>query len=190
MSANKPIRLSPSGPNLNNAGGAPFAPGPGARLRLVEAQTTITGTLTIPTAPTTIAQQLGLTTFFLQLTQPDPNLEYRADILLDVVNPTTNVSAQVELYLDTSTDGATWLEVASNAHVVGFSGARQIRLDKKLTAGSAIGVGVGQPNLYVRARIGASINGGVVVVSTPGTPGGDPGTPGNGPVLLQLEECF
>ena len=42
-----PIRLSPSGPIIGKGG----SPGPGARLRLTEATSTMGGTLDIPTVP-------------------------------------------------------------------------------------------------------------------------------------------
>lgn len=183
------IRLSPSGPVIANAGGGPFAPGPGASLRLVEAQCTIGGSLAIPTVPVAIGPTLGAVGFFDVLAGPNPALNYRASVLLDVFNGTTNASASVELYLDSSTDGVTFTELASNTHLVAQNGGRQIRLDKRLTSGVNFGVVAGQASLYLRARIGASTqvypN---VLAESALTPGDTPGSVGT--VLMQLEECF
>jgi len=190
------VRLSPSGPIIANANGGPFTPGPGAQLRLVEATTTCTGTLAIPTVPTQIARLLGGTNFAVNIgvasggpgAQPSPSHQYRATVLLDVYNPTTNAAAEVQLYLDMSTDNATWREVANNDHLVGFSGAKQIRLDAPLQYGSVYGVLPADTNLYLRARIGASSGGGIVLVDSAATVGD--ATHNQGTVLLQLTECF
>ncbi len=188
---NQPIRLSPSGPVIANAAGGPFAPGPGARVRLVEATTTIAGTsgvLLIPSTPTEIANPPGTTNFRVQLPDPNSALEYRATIICDVLNPTTNANASVELYIDTSSDaGSTWHEQVSNSHLVGFSGARQIRCDMPLRPGANVNAVSGAPAVLVRARIGASSGGGVVMIESAGTPGQVDGV---GTCLLQLEECL
>jgi hypothetical protein len=188
------VRLSPSGPVIANANGGPFNPGPGAQLRLVEATTTCAGSLAIPTVPTQIARVLGGTNFAVNLGvasgghAPYAGNQYRATVLLDVYNPTTNALAEVQLYLDMSTDNATWREVANNDHLVGFSGTKQIRLDAPLQYGSIYGVGTTDQNLYLRARIGASSNGNVVLVDSAATAGD--ATNNKGTVLLQLTECF
>lgn len=185
----KTVRLSPSGPNIVNSDGGPFDPGHGARIRLVEASTTITGTITIPTTPTELGNPMGGTAYRLLLDAPDPGHYFRVTTLVDVLNPTTNANAAVELYVDLSTDGASWTEYASNSHLIGFSGARQIRCDMKLKLGSAVGVQAGQANMYVRTRIGASSGGGVVLVESSATPG-DTAILSVGSALMQLEECF
>ncbi len=183
------IRLSPSGPVIANSGGGPFAPGPGASLRLVEAQCTIGGSLAIPTVPVVIGPTLGVPGFLDVLALPNAALNYRATVLLDVLNGTTNAQASVELYLDSSTDGVTFNEIASNSHLIGQNSVRQIRLDQKLTSGVNFGIIAGQGSLYLRARIGASTqtypN---VLAESAVTPGGD--AHGVGTVLMQLEECF
>jgi hypothetical protein len=162
----------------------------GARLRLVEATTTSINANTIPTVPAVIGNPIGSATFPpLALQHPDPAKNYRATVVCDVYNPTTNVAAQVELYLDTSQDaGATWQEQASNSHIVGFSTSRQIRLDLPMRPGSSFPVAAGAAALQLRCRIGASTNGGNVVLYGPLTPGGD--TAGVGCVDLQFEELL
>ncbi len=188
------IRLSPSGPNIANANGGPFTPGAGAQLRLVEATTTCAGTVAIPTVPTQIARLLGGTNFAVNMgvaaggNAPTPSHQYRATVLLDVYNPTTNAAAEVQLYLDMSTDNATWREVANNDHLVGFSGTKQIRLDAPLQYGSIYGVLPADQNLYLRARIGATSGGGIVLVDSAATVGD--ALHNQGTVLLQLTECF
>lgn len=196
------VRLSPSGPILSNANNAPYVPGPGARLRLVEAQGTLgTGTLgLIPTAPAIVSLASGIgvapaTTVALLV--PNPGLNYRATVKCDVQNPSTNVLGEVQLYIETSEDGVTFTERASNTHIINSTEvapavplARQISLELALTLGANIGVtGAPQsPTLVVRAKIGATSGGGILQLLSPVTPGGDLKSVGT--FLLQLEECL
>ncbi len=182
------VRLSPSGPVIANANGGPFAPGPGAQLRLVEATTTCAGSLAIPTVPTQVANVLGGTNFSVNLAAPNVGLEYRATVICDVYNPTTNALAEVQLYIDMSTNNATWREIANNDHLVGFSSSRQVRLDAPLKAGLTYGIVANDATVYLRARIGASSGGGIVSISSAATVGD--ATNNQGTVLLQLSECF
>lgn len=192
------VRLSPSGPNLTNASGGAFNPGPGARLRLVEGSTTIAaGTAgIIPTALAVVGPVIGSgAPLLLVLNAPSPSLKYRATVLCDVINPSTNVLGEVQLYLETSVDNVTFTEFCSNTHIVNSSEvapavplSRQIRLDLQLVAGSVLGVTSATPNLFVRAKVSATSGGGIVLVSSLPTPGGD--TKSVGTVLLQFEECF
>lgn len=192
---NSKLRISPSGPFLTNSNGGIFEPGPGCRLRLVEAACTIGGgSAAIPTAPTAIATTLGNTNFTVGLAEPDPQLNYRANVRCDVSSASTNIACQVELYLDTSVDaGATWTEACSNSHTVNpstVSGtSRQIELGMTLRVGSGLSV-TGAPQtagILVRARIGASSGGTTAIIQSPTTPGD---TRGVGSVHLSLEECF
>lgn len=177
----KAIRLSPSGPSIANAGGAPFAPGPGARLRLNEATSTGTQALSASVAP------LVGSGYVIALDAPNPALNYRATALIDAENDSTNVTAAIQLYLDISPDNATWTEVASNGHLVGPLSVRQIRVDSPLKLGSALGVLTTWTNIFLRARIGASV-GAAASTSSGSVPGADPTNKGT--ALLQLEECF
>jgi hypothetical protein len=182
------VRLSPSGPVISNSGGGPLTPGAGAQLRLVEAQCTIGGSLAVSTVPQVLGPTLGATSFSVALASPNVALNYRVTALLDVLNSSTNVTASAELYIDTSTDGNTWVEQASNTHLVGFSGARQIRCDLTLKSGATLGVVAGQASLIVRARIGASAGNPNLLAESAITPGGDGKSVGT--VLLQLAELF
>jgi hypothetical protein len=202
MTAGLAIRLSPSGPVVGNAGGAPFMPGPGARLRLVEQGflvPTAAAANVIPTAPGVLGPAgIGVGNGQnLILSVPNPALNYRATILCDVSNPSTNVLGEVQLYLEVSTDGGvTYVERASNTHLVNSTEVapaaplgRQIRLDLQLTAGLTLGVpAAAPPAMFVRAKIGASSGGGTVTVLSLATPGGDLKSVGT--ALLQLEECL
>src|SRR6187549_359038 len=49
------IRLSPSGPVIGNTEGGPLSFGPGARLRLSEANSVMGGSLALPTVPDVIS---------------------------------------------------------------------------------------------------------------------------------------
>lgn len=157
------IRLSPSGPVVENSNGGPFEPGTGAMLRLAEGYTTIGGSLQMSSVPNTIGTVLGGGTVLIQsLANPNPDLYYRATVFLDVLNTSTNQSAHVVLFIDTSADGSTWTEQAGNMHVVGagsgidggLAGPRQVRLDMTLKLGSTIAELDGANPLRVRARIG------------------------------------
>lgn len=191
------LRISPSGPIVQNGSGGQFKPSNGARLRLVEATTTVSGTSVIPTAPTPISSSLGtLPGLTVALSKPDKNLSYRARIECDVVNPSTNVVGEVELYIETSTDGGvTWVEQSSNTHVANSTEVapavptgRAIALTLPLTPGVGLGLTGTEQTLVVRAKIGASSGGGVLVLSSAATPGGD--LKSQGTILLQLEECL
>ena len=87
-----PIGLSPSGPVLGNAAGAPFIPGPGARLRLVEQGflvPTAAAANVIPTAPGVLGPAgIGAGNGQnLILAVPNPLLNYRATILSERLEP-------------------------------------------------------------------------------------------------------
>lgn len=189
------LRISPSGPVVGNAVGVGYLPGKGARLRLAEATCTSQTSNTVPTVPAVLGPVIGnpVNSPGVSLALPNPGLNYRATVICDVKNASTNVDAQVELYFYTSPDAVTWTEVASNSHTVSGAGpagtSRQIRLDMPLQPGSNIGIVAGQPQVFLQARIGASTGGGSLVsLIGPATPGGD--VKGVGAVDVQLEECF
>lgn len=158
------IRLSPSGPNLTNDDGGPFAPGPGARIRLVQGHCTVSAVTQIPTTPATgvvIGPTFGDPALNRTLPAPLPGLQYRASISCDLANQATS-DGTVTLFLDTSVDGVAWTEAASNKHNVmggsmsdGRNGSRRAKLDLLLTQGADLGVTSSPPTaaLYVRARI-------------------------------------
>jgi len=194
------LRLSPSGPVVENTNGGPFEPGPGAMLRLAEGTTTIGGTLVVPTVPATIGTALGGGTVLVaQLDKPDPNLRYRATVLLDVLNTATNATSDVQLFIDTSVDGgATWVEEVANAHYVGAGTGssedlrcpRQVRCDMTMRLGSALAgpVGAASPSLRVRARIGQATSNTSCLVDSRDSSGSETGLVGS--ALLQLTEHF
>lgn len=192
MSNNPAVRIPPSGAFLRNAQGAMFKPGPGAQLRLVEAQTTIGGQMLIPTTPTQIAHTMGSSDFFLVLPAPETGFQYRVDVKIDVLNLDSNPSYSAELYLDLSID-STFSNLASpiftvrNTHPIGLAG-RQLSLSSGLFPGSLLQLpDRGLVNLYARARIGAASGGGVLQVSSKQMPDG---SGSNGTVLLSLAECY
>lgn len=194
------IRVSPSGPFVLNAAGDPLGFGPGAQLRLTEGGSTIGGTLVIPTVPVELGTTLGGTDQRMSLSLPKTGLSYRAEVSLDILNPTTNVSGEVQLYLDTSVDGGvSWDEQASGTYLCNPSGnvaassqdtARPVRLNLILTSGAVLGVtsSPASPSLLLRARVGATSGGGTVRVQSPITPGGD--THSVGTFHVELSEHF
>lgn len=197
-----PVRYSPSGAVISNSGGGPFAPGAGARLRLVEANSTMGGSLAVPVTPTIISPAgfLDTSAIVLTLGLPDPGLKYRANLSLDVQNPTTIVEAQVVLYLDTSIDGGTtWVNQVKMMHVVvgtsSVKNARNCAVYMPLTPGSDLGI-VGAPTptstLKLRARAGMPLGTlGDLLVNAPATSsGGSPITGLAGTIHMELEEAF
>ncbi len=194
------IRIAPSGPFVLNDDGATLGFGPGAQLRLTEGGSTIGGTLVIPTTPTELGTTLGGTDQRMSLALPKTGLSYRAEVSLDILNPTTNVAGEVQLYLDTSVDaGVSWDEQASGTFLCNPSGniapsaqdtARPIRLNLLLSSGAVLGVtsAPASASILVRARVGASSGGGTVRVQSPVTPGGDEHSVGT--FHIELSEHF
>jgi hypothetical protein len=202
-----PIRLSPSGPVIGNTGGAPLGFGPGAILRLTEAQSVMSGTLIIPTIPGLICPDgFGQTdAIVLTLDAPKEALEYRANLKLDVLNTSTNTEGQVTLFLDVSVDGgATYTVVAKNTHKIAavhpslteVSEAREMSVNLPLATGLTLGVTdalpTPTPSIKLRARAQSMTIAVQPTVDSLGTITGDAGTVAglNGTVHMELMECF
>lgn len=195
------IRQSPSGPVIANSGGAPIDFGPGARLRLTEANSIMGGSQQVPTdTPEEIsADGFGQNNpLALTLNAPKAALQYRAKILLDITNDSTNTTGEVIVYLDTSIDGGTiYTERVKNSHFVGHTTdglpqTRQVELHLPLILGTSLGVddSVPTPTLKLRARAmqtGAEETMAVSSLGTSGT-GGITGLAGS--IHMELEECF
>jgi hypothetical protein len=203
MTAPQPIRLSASGPDIANDDGAIFAPGTGARLRLVEGTTQIDPTANIiDTTERIIGAQLlaspNATQLVVQLANPDPKKNYRALVRLDVFNTVDDTVVNVTLKLEVSKNGTTWTQLLNNEHgiapaVTGAAspdgehadsgGFRQIELSRPLTSGAGFGVTAGDLLLMLRATVLGDAAGAFADSRNV--------APGNfGTVLLTLEECF
>lgn len=190
----QPIRLSPSGPVIAGPGGGPFAPGGGARVRLVQGTCT-GGSQQIPITATPIGPILGTSTLSVHLDNPNPGYQYRAKVECDVNNPSTSQS-QVTLIVDTSEDGIAWTQAASNIHWISggtnaHNGARKVSCELILTAGASLGVTSSpqSPKLYVRGRILAASAGAspllMLLDSDVSGLGDNAGT-----ILIELEETL
>jgi hypothetical protein len=190
-----PIRLSPSGPVIGKA--TATSPGPGARLRLTEATSVMGGSQAIPTVPDVISPDgFGSPTpLVLTLDAPKANLQYRANLALDVIDSSTSPGGEVLLYLDVSIDGGTtFTNRAVNAHVInstttGVEG-RQMQVWLPLTLGSVLGINDTTPpaNIKLRARANQAL--GMSAVSSLATSDGNPVTGLNGTIHMELEECL
>lgn len=200
------IRLSPSGPVIGNAQDAPLDFGPGARLRLAEALSTIGGTTTIPgtaSQDTAVLSALGFPNpdpfapITVTLDNPKEGYQYRAKITLDVANVDASIIGEIVIALDTSIDGGTtWEEQTKTGHYVSVDteedstgGARTIIGWLPLTLGSALGLDddTPAPSIQVRARVFNDALG-VCRVNSPATFSGVSGLQGS--IHFELEECF
>jgi len=193
------VRLSPSGPVIANEEGGELAPGAGMMLRLAEGYTHIGGSLAITQTPQTLGTVLnGGTVLVETLPEPSPDLRYRASLTIDVDNSSTSTAADVVLFIDTSVDGASWVNQVSNTHAVGagsgvdgdqFTGMH-CRLDMTMRLGSDLtgGMPVGSPSLRVRGRI-AQV-GEVVGAEVDSRASSGPYNEFVGTCLLQLSEHF
>ena len=191
-----PIRLSPSGPVVGKVG----APGPGARVRLVEGTTAMTGSQAIPTDPDVIGPDgFGVpVALVLTLDAPKATLQYRANLALDIINNSTNAGGEVVLYLDVSLDGgATFTNRVKNAHLINSSDteveARQMEVWLPLTLGSALGISDATPPASIKLRARANqVRGsnGLMVSSLARTDGTSPVVELSGTIHMELEECL
>ncbi len=196
-----PIRYAPSGAVISNNDGGGLKPGSGMRLRLVEAMTIMGGSLAVPAVAAVVGPD-GFavdTATVLTLDLPKDGLKYRAKLSLDLINTTTNVPAQVVLYLDTSLDGGTtWSNRARSMHVVSpdsltLQGARNCDIYLPLTLGGDLGIddAVPTPSIKLRARANLPLGtAGDVVASSAAASGGTSVTSLNGTIHMELEECF
>lgn len=194
-----PVRYSPSGAPINNTGGSPLTFGPGARLRLTEAQTVMAGSQSVPAEPDVISPD-GFgdpDALVLTLAAPKEQLSYRAKLSLDVLNTSTNAVAQVVLYIDTSVDGGTvYTNRAKCVHRIGADVVpeenRNVDIYLPLILGTSLGVDDSAPtaSLKIRARANAPV-GTLAFVSSLSTSGGESPVSGcNGTIHMELEECF
>jgi hypothetical protein len=189
-----PIRYSPSGAVIATMDA-------GARLRLTEATIVMGGSLAIPA----VADVIGPDGFgdadalVLTFDKPKQLSMYRAELELDVINASTNVGAEVVLYLDTSVDGGTtWTNRAKTMHKVGATTpagqVRPIKINLDITEGSNLGVFDSVPPDYLKLRARASLPVGVaasVTVDSLATSGGGTPVAGcTGTVHMELEECL
>lgn len=202
---NLPVRYSPSGAVIKNDAGAPFTPGPGARLRLAEAQSTMGGSLAVPAVADVIAASgFGQTdAIVMTLTLPKEGLKYRAKLSLDILCTTTNSPSQVVLYLDTSVDGGTtYTNRAKCVHAFGQAtdlatdtpNARSCDVYLPMMLGTSLGVDDDTPTASLKLRARASMPLGsaasLLVSSAAASDGGTPVTGLNGTIHIELEECY
>lgn len=203
---NLPVRYSPSGAVILNSGGAPLSFGSGARLRLTEALSVMGGSLSVPEVADVISPD-GFgdpDALVLTLDAPKQHLQYRAKLSLDVVNTSTNVGAEVVLYLDTSIDGGTtYTNRAKVVHVIdaqnetGGTNAEGRNMDVylPLILGTSLGVDDSEPTATIKLRARANLPVGdttKVLVSSLATSGGggDAVSGLTGTIHMELEECF
>lgn len=194
-----PIRYSPSGAIIATLD-------TGARLRLAEATTPMTGTVDVPFPAGVIgAGGFGANPpLRVALTRPKATLRYRAKLSLDLTNVSTSNQGGVTLYLDTSLDGGgTWTNQAKNFHYVNanqgpdqssYIEGRYAECLMSMKLGSALGIDDSSPPADVmvrsRAELSLGVVGNVQVSSLATSPGGSPVTGLTGTLHLEIEECL
>jgi hypothetical protein len=197
------IRLAPSGPVIGNTDGGPLSFGPGARLRLTEANSVMGGSLALPTIPDVISPD-GFgdpDAIVLTLLAPKAELKYRANLALDIQNISTNAGGECVLYLDMSIDGgATYVNVARNSHLVAagvlgsaqpVSASRQCELWCPQLTGASLGViSNTTASVKLRARALAASANPNLLVNSPASSGGIEVQGLSGTIHMELEECF
>lgn len=165
-----PLRLSPSGPPLENDNGGDGIPGSGFQLRFVDnAVSTAAVVLSGTMAPLT---ESGPTPFSLALSAPSPNRKYVFEYST-TLSQTSNVSAQWRLACSYSYDGTNWDILSSGQWFTVFQrgsadlGSIQVYFRQLLTLGSAL-PGGGVPanpipaNLFARPEAAVSTGTGIV----------------------------
>lgn len=188
------VRLSPSGPVL-------FEIGSGARLRLTESESTMGGTVNVPTTQSQLCTDGfdGSSPIVVSLATPKEANRYRADLRLDLFNVTSSHNAIVCLYLESSVDGgSTWTTRAKNAHVIQPSlgvgsedngAAREASLSFVMTMGESLGV-IDGTTTSIRFRGSARLVTGALGDVTVSSLASATETNLNGTVYIALEECL
>ena len=180
------VRLSPSGPVIENEDGGTMQPGPGFQLRLDEGSTTIVSATLTASADSEMKQDPSdANPPFLrpQLDNPDQNRRYRITGAFDLTNSGVG-SATCAVSLEMSFDGGTnWTQVALNEQVIPSDAVKHCRIDQTLTLGSVLGMPAQLDDVRCRLLVnpGAATN--VSFVSGPSS-GGD------GSAFLQLVEAL
>jgi hypothetical protein len=158
------LRLSPSGPIVANAGGGPFEPGPGARLRMTEYGNVIgDGSEPLPTLAAAVSSS-GFTgaALVLSLPAPKPTLYYRAEVHAALICNTTLATADAQFFLDYSIDGGTnWVNAASNTHKVMNNvpgGEVYAQLIATKVTGASLGITPTTAELLLRVRMASTLN--------------------------------
>jgi hypothetical protein len=164
-----PIRYSPSGTVIANVGD-------GFRIRCVEELSVMGGSSAIPTVASTICTDGfgGADPVLLELDNPSPASQYRAELRCDLYNPSSLTGAVIALSIQTSIDdGATWVTRVLNAHRVlpqlgageTVNGqAREASVTMVLVSGADLGVVDGTETLQVRAQ--ATSDGGTTLMDS------------------------
>lgn len=193
-----PIRYSPSGAVIATMDS-------GARLRLVEANSTMGGSLAVPAVADVISPDgFGdVDALVLTLQTPKESCKYRAELSLDVYNTATNVEAEIVLYLDTSVDGGTvWTNRCKTSHLIDALNeagattkeARSVQANLVLISGESLGVDDSVPTASIKLRARASLPLGtgasVLVSSLASSGGGTPVTGLEGTIHMSFEECL
>lgn len=174
------LRLSPSGPFIENAEGGVADPGNGFQLRLDEAGGSV-GMGALTDVYQEVLAVSGGAPFEASLLLPDPNRRYRVNAHLDAQCVTLDDA--LDLRLMAAYDGVNFVnELAENTHAMLVDSTVRFGIDMVMQLGSAFGTPLpaGSPSLSVRLQARA-VTAGRIVLPTSGQ---------NGSCLLTLTELL
>lgn len=172
------IRLSPSGPPIQNDEGGPANPvGPGFPVRLAEVTSSL-DVAGLPTGTFNPIQNTTPATIVAALSKPAPNKRYKVNCSFELSNNSDGDSIatiRVEASYD---EQANWNVLSSHSHTIrGFAGppvsnqTRLVTANVPMTLGSLLDTPIPANAPEIAVRITAGVDGGVVATTTGGTNG-------------------
>jgi hypothetical protein len=157
------IRISPSGPFLQNDEGGFAVPGPGFQLRLAEKKATCGGSITF------VASELGSEALRVTLPDCSPDLNYKASAQINTWEQTNGSPVTLTFSIQRSVDaGATWTTVKSDVFLANASDQSMMAVvNAELALGSAAwGLTTPGQEVIVRAIVKTGVDGDVATMPT------------------------
>jgi len=164
------IRLSPSGPKIQNDNGGPLTPGPGMQLRLNEAATIIGTHSAITTETDVAASPTNPPPLTAELANPNAAYNYRAEIHVDCEPNGSKTEAQFKIYASYDDPPSTWTPIGETWNEVAAAASPGARPCKGLALMQQLAVPDGAPKITVKASVTATGSG--LFLSSIGTPPG------------------
>lgn len=137
--AGLPFRYSPSGPEMGNEEGAPYAPGPGMQLRLAETQGSGTTQVVQTTVDPVIEAGVAADPFEVSLTNPNKNLRYKINAMFDARSTgggNHNIDVIPQVRYQVGGVFGPWLDFSANRWAVDNDTARTVHGNVAMTLGA------------------------------------------------------